>query len=261
MNLYSGIVSVGILPDLYFHKLIIRWYRLSACHISVHHRLVLLATRVMGRIYWHTIYIDRDPNDPYKGWGWVEVTAEDSKKFGIPTAYPETYTRFCKSPSERLKLPSSGNLPSRGRAGAKKFTLNLDGDLVTIRAQKSLTIQAVCMWIKTWASPNAKIVTPGNRTHSLDGEKLAHQAHFVYFILNQDSHAIKIGRARDLVKRMKALQTSSPAKLTLIKSVQVESCDEAQELERSLHKQFSEIRLAGEWFKAEAHLIEYINQL
>jgi hypothetical protein len=215
----------------------------------------------MARSYWGTIYIDRDPTDPYKGWGWVEVTGEDIRKFGVPTANPDTYTKMCRSMSERWKLPNSGNLPSRGKAGAKKFTLSLDGELVTIRAQKSLTIQAVCAWIKTWASPNAKLITPGNRTHSLDGEKLGHQAHFVYFILNEDSKAIKIGRAKDLAKRMKALQTSSPALLRLIKSVQVEGTKEAHELEQSLHKQFSEIRLAGEWFKAEISLLDYISQL
>ena len=118
----------------------------------------------MVRSYWNTIYIDRDPNDSYKGWGWVEVTTEDSKRFGIPTGYPDTYTKFCRSPAEQFKLPNNGNLPSRGKAGAKKFTLNLDGELVTIRTQKSLTIQAICTWIKTWASPDARLVTPGNRT-------------------------------------------------------------------------------------------------
>ena len=60
---------------------------------------------------------------------------------------------------------------------------------------------------------------------------------------------------------MKALQTSSPTKLRLIKSVQVEGGEEAQHLEKLLHKQFNEIRLAGEWFKAEANLLEYISQL
>lgn len=60
---------------------------------------------------------------------------------------------------------------------------------------------------------------------------------------------------------MKALQTSSPALLRLIKSVQVEGTKEAHELEQSLHKQFSEIRLAGEWFKAEISLLDYISQL
>jgi hypothetical protein len=216
------------------------------------------------------IYVDRDSNDPAKGWGWVEVSDEDVKRFGIEVVQPRSrivtkrklqYDEKTDSVHEYYDQNHIVRPPSRGKAGAKKFTLNLDGELVTIRAQKSLTIQAICTWIKTWASPNAKLVTPGNRAHSLDGEKLAHQAHFIYFILNEDSNAIKIGRAKDLAKRMKALQTSSPAKLKLIKSVQVEGVKEAHELEQSLHRQFYEIRLAGEWFKAEANLLEYINQL
>jgi hypothetical protein len=120
----------------------------------------------MGGKSWHTIYVDRDPNDPYKGWGWLEVTREDSERLSIPTGYPDTYTKFCGSP-ERHKIANQGNLPSRGKTGAKKFTLNLDGELVTIRTQKSLTIQAVCAWMKTWAGPSAKLVTSGNRTHGV----------------------------------------------------------------------------------------------
>ncbi len=204
------------------------------------------------------IYVDRDPNDPYQGWGWVEVTTEDAKRFGIPTGYPYTYLISRSNP---INLPNNGNLPYRGKVGAKKFTLNLDGELVTIRAQKSLTIPAICAWIKTWASPTAKLVTPGNRTHSLDGEKLSHQTHFVYFILNEDSHAIKIGRATNLAKRMRSLQTASPAELKLLKSIQVDGAKAAQALEQSLHRQFSDIRLTGEWFKAEADLLQYISQL
>jgi hypothetical protein len=223
----------------------------------------------------NVIYIDRNPNNPDEGWGWVEVTTEDMKRLGISNQHPTTrrvtktqeitltrykdsipYTETYTNTYEAVVHP-----PSRGKAGAKKFTLNIDGDLVTIRAQKSLTIQAICTWVKTWASPNVKIITSGNRTLSLDGEKLARQAHFVYFILNKDSNAIKIGRAKNLEKRMKALQTSNPVELKLIKAVQVQGCEEAQELELSLHKQFNAIRIAGEWFKAEVALFEYINQL
>jgi predicted GIY-YIG superfamily endonuclease len=228
----------------------------------------------MGR-FGNVIYIDRNPNNPDEGWGWVEVTTEDMRRFSIPNKHPAsrwvtktqevTVTRYKDSVPYQETYTNTYtkylNVPSRGKAGTKKFTLNIDGELVTIRAQKSLTILALCAWIKIWASPETKIITPGNRTISLDGAKLSHQAHFVYFILNEDSNAIKIGRAKDLAKRMKSLQTSSPAKLKLIKSVQVEGGEEAQELEQSLHKKFSEIRLAGEWFKAEVNLLEYICQL
>ena len=54
---------------------------------------------------------------------------------------------------------------------------------------------------------------------------------------------------------------SNPAKLKLIKSVQVEGSKEARELENLLHEKFSEIRLTGEWFKAEANLLDHISQL
>jgi hypothetical protein len=149
--------------------------------------------------------------------------------------------------------------PSRGKAGGKKFTININGELLTIKAQKSLTNKAVCDWIKTWAPENTKIITPGNSAYSFEGEKLAHQAHFIYFILNEDSNAIKIGRARDLGKRMKALQTSSSAQLKLVRSIQVNGSKEAEMLEKALHRQFREIRIAGEWFKANAELLEYIH--
>ncbi|MBW4444376.1 MAG: hypothetical protein KME10_24785 [Plectolyngbya sp. WJT66-NPBG17] len=44
-------------------------------------------------------------------------------------------------------------------------------------------------------------------------------------------------------------------------SIQVENAIKAQALEQSLHQQFREIRLTGEWFKAEASLLDYINQI
>ena len=215
----------------------------------------------MARWRGNVIYIDKDPSDPYKGWGWVEVTTEDLKRFGIPR-YPLSYENRYQLNGDYLgsRFPNNGNLPSRGNSGTKKFILDVDSELVEIRAQKSLTNQAVFAWVKSWASPTVKIVTPGKRTHSIEGDKLAHQAYFVYFILNEDSNAIKIGLAKDTAKRLKALQTSSPAKLKLIKTVQVDGLKAAQELEQSLHKQFHEIRLSGEWFRAESHLLEYLSQ-
>ncbi|MGG6298048.1 GIY-YIG nuclease family protein [Leptolyngbya sp. AN02str] len=57
------------------------------------------------------------------------------------------------------------------------------------------------------------------------------------------------------------LQTSSPAKLKLIKPIQTEGSENTHKLEQSLHQQFHEIRLAGEWFKAEADLLSYIEHL
>jgi Meiotically up-regulated gene 113 len=211
-------------------------------------------------------FIDRDLNDPAQEWGWVELDFEDSKRFEVKAESPQTrrierLRRIHDEQSDSVKEYLECHFvspPSRGKAGGKKFTLNINGELLTIKVQKSLTNKAVCGWIKTWAPEDTKVITPGNRAYSFDGEKLAHQAHFIYFLLNEDSNAIKIGRARDLGKRMKALQTSSPARLKLIRSIQVNSGKEAEALEKSLHLQFKSIRLAGEWFKAEAELLEHI---
>jgi len=60
---------------------------------------------------------------------------------------------------------------------------------------------------------------------------------------------------------MKSLQTSSPAKLELLKSISVQGKNKAQEQELSLHKQFDDLRINGEWFRAESRLVNYINQL
>jgi T5orf172 domain len=212
-------------------------------------------------------FIDRDLNDPAQGWGWVEVDHENVKRFGIKAEQPQSRTVTKRKFSYDSKSDSSVEYfdhyhrvhpPSRGKAGGKLFTLNIDGELLKIKVQKSLTNSAVCDWIKTWAPEGTKIITPGNRAYSFDGEKLTHQAHFIYFVLNEDSNAIKIGRARDLGKRMKALQTSSPARLKLIHCIQVDTSKEAEALEKSLHQQFNSIRLAGEWFKAEAELLVHI---
>jgi hypothetical protein len=216
----------------------------------------------MTKVYWSKIYVDRDPDDILKGWGWLEVKVDDIKTWSIPTIYPLTYQEKLKRLSfeEIRKMPGQGNLPG-GNGTRKKFSINIDGNIITIRAQKALSNKAVCFWIKTWAPPSAKVVTPGNRELSLDGDKLTHEVHFVYFILNQGSNAIKIGRARNVDRRMKSLQTSSPAKLELIKSISVQGKYEAQDLELSLHKQFDDLRITGEWFRAEPGLIDYINQL
>lgn len=211
--------------------------------------------------FWSLIYIDRDPTNVEKGWGWIEIKIEDCKRHEIPLGFPDSYTKLRKSPSERAKLPHRGNLPHRGRASTKKFMLNLDGELVKIRTQKSLSISAICEWLKTWAKPNTKLVTSSNRTYSIDGDKTSHRSEFIYFILNRDSNAIKIGRTKNVAKRLRTLQTSSPAKLELIKSVQVEGFDEVRMLEQALHKQFNDIRLSGEWFKAEIILLDHIDQM
>jgi predicted GIY-YIG superfamily endonuclease len=217
--------------------------------------------RTVRGVGYNVIYIDKDPSDPYKGWTWVEFTCDDVRKFAIPDDAPDTYKKAGRSP-DRFKYPNRGNLPSRGRTGGKKFTLNIDGELIALKANKSLTIKALKAWLQTWVkSEGTTLITADGRSYPLDDGNSKKQICFVYFILNEDSNAIKIGKAKDVNKRLKTLQTSSPAELKLIKSVQTAGEAKALELEKSLHEEFQVIRLNGEWFRAEQNLLTYIENL
>ncbi len=211
----------------------------------------------MSRRYWQHIYVTKDPENPLKGCGWVELLVDDIKRFNVPKNTPTSYTNLSFEQRRAAKTP---NLPFRGNSGTKKFTMIIDGESVPLRAQKSLTISAICAWLKTWASADTQLVTPGGRTHQISGEKVGNQAHFIYFILNADSNAIKIGRAKNVSKRLRALQTSSPAVLELLKTIPVEGLAAAQTLEQALHQQFRELRLNGEWFRADAALRTYVEK-
>lgn len=209
----------------------------------------------MPRRYKQPIFIDRDPNNSEKGWGWVDVYVDDMKRFEIPHQHPRP--RYYDG-NLRVVRP-----PSRGKAGGKKFVINIDGDLITVSAQKSLTIGAICYWVQQWAPPQAKIITPCNRemSVSMSGEAKSKQSvYFVYFISNADSQAIKIGIAKNVERRLKSLQTASPAKLQVLKALQVNGLKAAQKLERALHQQFRHLRLSGEWFRADSELVKYINE-
>jgi hypothetical protein len=204
---------------------------------------------------WNLISILKDPSNLYKGLGWVQVTTEDLQVHPIPRAVPAAYQELRRDPEERMKLPNWGNEPSRGKAGTKKFYINMDGHLVEIRAQKSMTNQAVFAWVLTWA-PTAKLITPGGKSLSTDSQA-SKSISFVYFIYNQDSNAIKIGWAGNVQNRLAELQTASPIKLKLLKTIQLESPAEAQSLEKQLHRHFAHLKIQGEWFKADPVLHEF----
>lgn len=209
-----------------------------------------------------TIYILKDPNAKYKGWAWVDISLAVAERFNLLNEWPLIISF---TPEEHEELQSKGiNCPSfimptrRTRAAGKKFIVNNNGEFINLSVQKSVLIEAICLWVKTWAEPNAKLITPGKRTISLAGESIARGSAFVYFVHNADSNAMKIGRAKNLEKRLSSLQTSSPATLKLVKAIQVTSGKEAAELEYKLHQQFTHLRITGEWFKTETELLDYL---
>ena len=73
----------------------------------------------------------------------------------------------------------------------------------------------------------------------------------IYIIRCRD--VFKIGIARDVKRRLVALQIGNPYPLELVGFVPV---DDPENAERYLHTRFSRCRLQGEWFRLTAAQVE-----
>jgi len=79
----------------------------------------------------------------------------------------------------------------------------------------------------------------------------------VYFIRARcEGNPIKIGYSINPKARIKALQTASPVKLRLLKTIPGN-----RQIERALHRKFKKYRLRGEWFKGSKELLQYIKEV
>jgi hypothetical protein len=77
------------------------------------------------------------------------------------------------------------------------------------------------------------------------------KASVVYFL--KGGELIKIGFTVDLDKRINAIQNMSPVQLRLLATMSGD-----KNTEQDIHKRFSHLRVHGEWFKADASLLDYI---
>lgn len=210
----------------------------------------------MGKSSKEIFYIEKVPGEVARGLGWIEVDENVAQKYSIPHKYTDTITVInYDSPIDALY--TYVYLPKVRRKSNKKFSVQLEQESITLFVQKSLTIKAVREWLKTWTSLQTKLITPDKKILTLDGYRTTESA-FVYFIFNIDSQAIKIGMAKNVEKRLKSLQTSSPIILELLHTIQLDSVENAQKLESVLHQKFAHLRMNGEWFKASEELRAYI---
>lgn len=94
-------------------------------------------------------------------------------------------------------------------------------------------------------------------------------ATYIYFILQQSARInhipVKIGLSNNPKRRLKALQTGNPRKLTLRGTVKTSSRRDAFALERQLHSKYKDKSINGEWFllprgEVEACLNELVEQ-
>jgi hypothetical protein len=74
--------------------------------------------------------------------------------------------------------------------------------------------------------------------------------------LLRDGDLVKIGYASSINRRISHLQTSSPRSLTLLGVVRG-----GRKTEQMLHRKFRDYRVRGEWFRIEAELAAFIEEL
>lgn len=75
----------------------------------------------------------------------------------------------------------------------------------------------------------------------------------VYII--QAGEMVKIGKAVNVEKRLRSLQTASPVVLHLVRAIE---SDDGNRLELELHRRFAKYRENGEWFRLEGALSEWV---
>lgn len=78
----------------------------------------------------------------------------------------------------------------------------------------------------------------------------------IYFIAADQPAAIKIGRSRDVMSRLRDLQPASPVRLRLL-AVQREG--RWPHREADLHARFAALNMWNEWYRAEEPLLTYIS--
>ncbi len=75
----------------------------------------------------------------------------------------------------------------------------------------------------------------------------------VYFIHEAGSGLIKIGYTERLGARLTQLRTPTPHRLTVLLTI-----PGAREMEGAMHRRFAALRERGEWFRAGAELLSFI---
>lgn len=78
----------------------------------------------------------------------------------------------------------------------------------------------------------------------------------IYFVQGVNGGPIKIGVTRNVVQRLKGIQTGSPVRLKIVAFLP----DAPRALEGDIHERYDEFRLEGEWFAENDRLAEVIKE-
>lgn len=80
----------------------------------------------------------------------------------------------------------------------------------------------------------------------------------IYFVQEDDSRNIKIGRASNVKSRVSGLQNGNSSKLWLLLEADVYN---SVEYEKELHRKFSKYRIRGEWFEGSEEILCCIDDM
>lgn len=83
----------------------------------------------------------------------------------------------------------------------------------------------------------------------------------IYFMQAGDEGPIKIGKAKDVKKRLAGVQTGNPFKINLLLEINAGDAWMDGFIEDLLHKKWRDFRLEGEWFAPTTGLYDYISNL
>lgn len=77
----------------------------------------------------------------------------------------------------------------------------------------------------------------------------------LYLILDESSKKLKIGRSKNVYKRLRQLQTSNSGVLSILFTIKgMGYCEE------SVHKKFAHLHVNGEWYEYDKSIIDYFKK-
>lgn len=79
--------------------------------------------------------------------------------------------------------------------------------------------------------------------------------YWVYFIQWAHGGPIKIGRAKNVSRRLASHQVSSPYEIVLLCMIEAHNFA----LEKKIHYHFDDYRIRGEWFKPHENILEFVD--
>lgn len=107
-----------------------------------------------------------------------------------------------------------------------------------LRGRKKCASIPACKW--------SAVLRQSYRTHRTLDMK-------TYFLFDASSQAIKVGKSRDPMRRLRGLQTGNATRLALLGVIDGDH-------ERRLHRRWTRHHIAGEWFRDHAEIRWFIHR-